>query len=56
MDKETLYAENKALRTMNLHLSDRTDVMEKAAAESWNQKTGCTPSRDHGFRQESSAK
>lgn len=30
MDKETLYAENKALRTMNLHLSDRTDVLEKA--------------------------
>ena len=30
MDKETLYAENKALRQMNQRLSDRIDRMEKA--------------------------
>lgn len=30
MDKETLYAENKALRQMNQHLSDRVNELEKA--------------------------
>ena len=30
MDKETLFAENDALRKMNQHIADRTDRLEKA--------------------------